>query len=301
LAAQSAVALKSNPQTAALIRVAVLITCFNRREVTLRCLDSLFAQSLANCSLQVFVVDDASEDGTLDAIALRFPEARLFSGTGDLFWNHGMHTAFSMALPEDFDYYLWLNDDTVLFDSALHAMLQAAHRMKQDGIEPIIAGNTMNPDTGRHSYGGILRRRFGQRVLHLARFNSDREEPCDTMNGNCTLIPRAVVKKLGNLDKRFHHNFGDLDYGLRAKANGFAIYMAPGFVGACSENTVAGTWRDPDASFQVRWSHILSPKGCPWPEWPLFAKRHLGPLWFVYAVSPYVRVILQSLFNRRLK
>jgi GT2 family glycosyltransferase len=121
------------------------------------------------------------------------------------------------------------------------------------------------------------------------------------MNGNCTLIPRVVAKKLGNLDKRFHHNFGDLDYGLRAKANGFHIYMARGFVGACSENSIAGTWRDPNASLPVRWSYINSPKGCPWPEWPLFAKRHLGPLWFIYAVSPYARVILQSVLNRRLR
>jgi GT2 family glycosyltransferase len=211
-----------------------------------------------------------------------------------------MHMAFSMALPEDFDYYLWLNDDTVLFESALDTMLQAAQKMQRDDMEPIIVGNTINPATGEHSYGGIVRRPL-QRVLSLAPFNPGREEPCDTMNGNCTLIPRVVAKKLGNLDKSFHHNFGDLDYGLRAKANGFDIYMARGFVGACSENSIAGTWRDPNASLPVRWSYINSPKGCPWPEWPLFAKRHLGPLWFIYAVSPYARVILQSILNRKLR
>ena len=302
MAVQSADALTPKPQCAALIRIAVLITCFNRREVTLRCLDALSGQSLTNCSLQVFVVDDASKDGTFEAISRRFPEVRLYSGTGDLFWNHGMHMAFGLALREDFDYYFWLNDDTVLFEPALEAMLQAARRLKQDGVEPIIVGNTMNPDTGQHSYGGIVRGTgFGQRAFRLAHFNPDHEEPCDTMNGNCTLIPRVVANKLGNLDKRFRHNFGDVDYGLRAKAHGFAIYMTPGFVGACSENTIAGTWRDTTASLAVRWSHINSPKGCPWPEWPLFAKRHLGPFWFLYAISPFARVICGSLLAGRFR
>ena len=296
MAVQSADAPTFEPQCADSIRVAVLVTCFNRKEVTLRCLDALFVQSLTNCSLQVFVVDDASNDGTLDAIAKKFPQVQLFSGTGDLFWNHGMHLAFSQALPHDFDYYFWLNDDTLLFDSALEAMLQTAQKMKQNGVEPIVAGNTMNPDTGKHSYGGIAYGpRFRHGALRLAPCSPDHEVPCDTMNGNCTLIPRAVVQKLGNLDKSFRHNFGDFDYGLRAKASGFAIYMTPGFVGACSDNSMVGTWRDANASLAVRWSHLNSPKGCPWPEWTLFAKRHLGPFWFLYAISPSARVICGSL------
>ncbi|MGD0734808.1 MAG: glycosyltransferase family 2 protein [Terracidiphilus sp.] len=285
-----------------LIRVAVLITCFNRRETTLRCLEALFAQDLPGCAVHVFVVDDASTDGTHGAIAERFPQVRLFSGTGDLFWNRGMHMAFGYALAEDFDYYFWLNDDTVLFKSAINLMLKTAKEMRRDGVEPIIVGNTLNPDTKQHSYGGIVKARgIGQRAFRLAQPNPDHAEACDTMNGNCTLIPGPVAQAIGNLDKSFHHNLGDVDYGLRAKAQGFAIYMASGFVGECRDNTDAGTWRDRNAGFRRRWSHLNSPKGCPWPEWRLFAKRHLGPLWFLYAVSPFTRVILQSALRGRLR
>jgi GT2 family glycosyltransferase len=284
-----------------LIRVAVLMTCFNRRETTLRCLDALFAQDLPDCVVQVFVVDDASTDGTYEAIAERFPAIQLGAGTGDLFWNRGMHRAFDLALAEDFDYYFWLNDDTILFKSALSQMLKTAHQMEHLGVEPIIVGNTLNPDTKQHSYGGIVKGRGIERAFRLAQPASDRAEACDTMNGNCTLIPRSVTQKLGNLDIRFQHNFGDVDYGLRAKAQGFAIYMSPGYVGACKENTELGTWRDRNASFSKRWSHLNSPKGCPWPEWLLFSRRHLGPLWFLYAVSPYARVILESVLTGRLR
>lgn len=42
-------------------------------------------------------------------------------------------------------------------------------------------------------------------------------QPCDTFNGNCVLIPRYVFLKVGNLDWKFRHAIGDLDYGYRAK------------------------------------------------------------------------------------
>jgi GT2 family glycosyltransferase len=302
LTADRANSITSKTSSRTLIRVAVLITCFNRREMTLRCLDALFAQDLPNCAVRVFVVDDASTDGTYDAIAERFPKVQLISGTGDLFWSRGMHMAFGLALAEDFDYYLLLNDDTFLFKNAISKMLSTAHEMKQHGVEPIIVGNTLNPDTKQLSFGGILQGQgVWQRTFRMARHNPDRAEACDTMNANCTLIPRAVAQRVGNLDKAFQHRFGDVDYGLRAKAQGFAIYMAPGFVAECREDADTGTWRDRNAGFRRRWAYLNSPKGCPWPEWVLFAKRHLGPLWFLYAVSPFAKVILQSVLNRRLR
>jgi GT2 family glycosyltransferase len=292
----------SNTSREELPRVAVLITCFNRREMTLRCLDALFAQDSPDWVVQVLVVDDASTDGTYDAIAERFPKVRLLSGTGDLFWNRGMHMAFGVALAEDFDYYLLLNDDTFLFKDAISRMFSTAREMQHHGIEPIIVGNTVNPDTKQLSFGGILQGQgVGQRTFRMARANPDRAEACDTMNANCTLIPRVVAQRIGNLDKAFQHRFGDVDYGLRAKAQGFAIYMAPGFVAECREDAETGTWRDRNAGFRTRWAYLNSPKGCPWPEWVLFAKRHLGPLWFLYAVSPFAKVILQSVLSGRLR
>ena len=57
------------------MKIAVLLTCFNRRDYTLSCLKSLFtAQKCYNeygkdkLNLEVFLVDDGSKDGTSDAI-----------------------------------------------------------------------------------------------------------------------------------------------------------------------------------------------------------------------------------------
>ncbi len=284
------------------LRLAVILACFNRRETTLRCLNALFSQDVSGCEFQVFVLDDGSTDGTSQAIAERFSEVILLKGTGSLFWNGGMRKAFAEALNQDFDYYLWLNDDTVLFDSALTELLNTAVELKKQGRDAIVAGNTRNPGSREHTYGGITARTdLRPNAFRLQPPHPQKAVPCDTMNGNCTLIPRSVVHAIGNLDPAFRHNFGDVDYGLRARTAGFDVYSAPGFVGTCPPNSDRGTWRDRKSPLGRRWAHINSPKGCPWSEWVLFSRRHLGPLWFLYALSPYAKVVFQSFTTARLR
>jgi GT2 family glycosyltransferase len=283
------------------IRLAVLITCFNRRDLTLRCLDALFAQDRRKCDMQVFLIDDASTDGTSQAVKDYFPGVHLTFGTGKLFWNRGMHAAFALALRQDFDYYLWLNDDTLLAHAGLDRMLQTSERLRQQGVSAIVAGNTQDSITQQHTYGGMVRgSRMRPASYRLAQPSFISIEPCDTMNGNCTLVPREIASIIGNLDYQFNHNFGDIDYGLRARASGFSIYMAPGFIGSCSENTDRGTWKDRNIGLRKRWSLLNSPKGCPWAEWSIFTKRHLGRTWILYALSPYVKVVFQSIIKGRL-
>ena len=94
------------------LRIAAVMAVHNRRDLTLACLDSLRAQQLAGDTLDVFVLDDASTDGTAAAVLERHPDVRLLRGNGQLYWNGGMRRAFGEAMAADYDYYLWMNDDT---------------------------------------------------------------------------------------------------------------------------------------------------------------------------------------------
>lgn len=58
--------------------IAVLLTCHNRKDKTLRSLDSLFSQDLApDFSLVVYLIDEGSTDRTSEAIAQTYPQAKL--------------------------------------------------------------------------------------------------------------------------------------------------------------------------------------------------------------------------------
>ena len=97
--------------------IAVLMTVYNRREATLRCLSFLFANVIPGFELEVFLVDDGCTDGTRDAIRDSFPQVTIIESEGNLFWNRGMYLAWSTALTCDPDYYLWLNDDSFLYEN----------------------------------------------------------------------------------------------------------------------------------------------------------------------------------------
>ena len=120
------------------------------------------------------------------------------------------------------------------------------------------------------------------------------------MNANCTLIPRRIFAALGNFDAAFTHRFADTDYGFRAGRAGFSVYIAPGYIGTCADNSRAGTWRDRSVPFHRRWRNLSSIKnGAPFREWFIYCRRHLGPFWPFYVVSPYIKTLGISVFNPR--
>ena len=275
-------------------RIAVLMTCHNRKVQTIGCLDRLFTQLLQQGNtLSVYLVDDGCTDGTAEAVASSYPVVRILRGDGSLFWNGGMRVAFAEAMRSDFDYYLWLNDDTHLYPTALDTLLEASAKLEQDGKNVILVGSTCDPVSGSWTYGGMQRHRSWREIAFLpVQPQPDALRASDTMNGNCILIPRAIAKQVGNLDAAFRHGMGDFDYGLRARAKGFEIYAAAGYAGTCAVNPARGTCLDRTASLSVRWRNLVSAKVLPPKEWLVFTRRHYGLLWPAYAVSPYLKTIL---------
>lgn len=135
-------------------RVAVLITSFNRRELTLNALEALFRQrNVETVQFSVFLVDDGCTDGTSEAVRARFPEVHILAGDGALFWNGGMRMAFAAALHGSFDAYLLLNDDVTLYIDALERVIRCAHVWLAQGKPAIVAGSMRSPEQASTAMG----------------------------------------------------------------------------------------------------------------------------------------------------
>ena len=285
------------PGTVRRPKVVAVMTCFNRKALTLACLDALVASAKqAEVDLEAIVVDDASPDGTAAAVRERFPWVVVVPGSGSLFWNRGMHKGFALALQRPADHYLWLNDDTHLVPGALTQLLaQAASLQRATGVPAIVVGATAERDSGRISYGGrIAKSRLRPFNYHLV-FSDDEPVPCEAIEGNCVLIPRAVALRVGNLDPAFEHAMGDTDYGLRARRLGFRSYVASGVIGHCSPNPLGGTYFDTSLPLARRWQLIKGRKGLPVSSWRLFCRRHGGALWPLHFAWPYAKVVLTGM------
>ena len=268
-------------------RVAAVMAAYNRKELTLACLRSLEAQQAPGLKLDVFVLDDASSDGTGQAIAEQFPQVTVLRGNGHLYWNGGMHRAFGAAIERDYDHYLWMNDDTSLDDGALTLLLDVERLLRDRGEEAVIvAGSTRHPETGELTYGGVVQPSRWRPLLNVLVEPGTEPRPCDTMNGNATLISRAVVRRIGNIDPAFVQQMGDFDYGLRARAAGCSVWVAPGTVGTCASHPER---RPGERSFLVELRELWSIKTLPPGPWALYTRRWAGRLWPLYWASPYVR------------
>jgi len=269
------------------MRMAVIMTCRNRRDKTVACLRSLRAQRVdSGVTMEVFLTDDGSTDGTAEAVRAVFPDIHILAGDGTLYWNRGMRAAWQQAVAGAFDGYLWLNDDAVLQEDAVGRLRDVARR------GAIAVGTTSNAAGTQATYGG-LRRRTGRLAFEVLEPGAE-ARACDTFNGTCVLIPAEVVQRVGLLDGVFRHALGDIDFGLRARRARCAALIVPGYVGTCARNAAAQTWRDETLGLRQRFELMCGPKGLPPREWLAFAARHGGPAWPGLFVSPYVKVALSA-------
>lgn len=279
-------------------RLCVLMSSFNRRDKTLACLASLESAwrrlPVGAWQLQGVLVDDGSTDGTAAAVLAAYPWMRVLRADGQLFWCRGMHRAQQETLAREADLQLWLNDDVLLSPHALGCLYETWLMVsaREEG-RCIVLGSTCDARTGQRSYGGERRASFWRRSHFVGQEPGEQALPCETFNGNIVLVPQAVLRRVGDLDPAYEHAMGDTDYGLRASRLGVPILMAPGFLGSCSENSRAGTYHDASLPWARRWQLMLSRKGLPWRSWLRFTRRHMGALWPLYFVWPYLKLLAQ--------
>ena len=200
--------------------IAVLLTCHNRKETTRACLKRLFE---IRADIDVFCVDDRSTDGTAQMITSEFPRVTLIEGDGNLFWSRGMRLAWVTAREKkEYDFYFWLNDDLELYANAFDELLSCSHMEKDKAI---ITGLVEEKTSHKAIYGG------SDAAKRLIAANGKLNE-VTFLNGNFVIVPRYVFENIGFLDKHFHHDLGDVDYGLTAKEHGMHVYTSRCYIGS---------------------------------------------------------------------
>lgn len=274
--------------------IAVLLTCFNRKNKTLDCLHNFYSLDLPDLigGIEVFLVDDGSTDGTSDAVKTTFPKVQIIEGTGNLFWNQGMRLAWKRAKETmDFDFYLWLNDDVVLKTFALKELLDCYQEGKKaSGVPALITGAFQNTKKDlTFSYGG--RTEEGEVIP-----NGELQD-CKYINGNAVLITKAIFNELGSLAPEYTHAMGDFDYGLRALNAGFKNYTTKRYIGYCKVNDEPH-WSNPKASLKERLRLFKSPRGLNYNEYIMFRKKFWGNKWVVYAFKAYLKVLFPGFYNK---
>lgn len=269
--------------------ILVLIICRNRREMTMAAIDRLKRQQGTAIKVTTAVFDDASTDGTPEAIAQSHPEVLVMHGDGTAFWNGGLHQLWSEVRDAPVDAFLWLNDDTFLDEDALTRLVAVWKKATVADRRAILVGATRGED-GTVSYSGynVARTPFAfrlQRVLPHATATT----PVTTFNGNVVLIGRGAVDSIGINDPGFFHNLGDVDYGLRARKADIPVLLLPGTLGVCESNAAKRDrgYGSPRLSVRDQWRKVNTHHGLPLRSWWRFTRRHSGKWWLLHFTLPY--------------
>lgn len=270
-------------------KIAVLLTCFNRRKRTLVCLLSLFESSLPEAyQLEVFLVDDGSTDGTGEAVKKQYPQVNVIQGDGNLFWNRGMNLAWKTAAKKDsYDFYLWLNDDVELQNNSISILL---NDFKKSGNDKAILVGACQSSEGKVTYSGY--NSVSKKII-ITPNGSIRQ--CEYFNGNVVLVPSKVFHEVGFLDPAFHHGQGDFDYGLRAKKLGIHSFVSSVYVGICERHSELPRWCNPAYPLSVRLKNFKSPLGGRPKSTLVFQRKYLG---LAPALFHYFTIHLRLLFPK---
>lgn len=267
------------------LKIAILITCYNRIEKTKECLKHCF-NSLAlvdNFEHDIFLLDDDSPDKTGEIIRNTYPSINVIYGNGKYFWSGGTRKLWELAsTKKNYDYYVWLNDDSIL-DKNSFSVIYNDLKTKNSSI---IVGTfiSSNKSLQKITYGGR------NKNLKLIEPSGEPQE-CTLINGNFVFIPREVFKKIGFLSNKFTHNYGDIDYGLRAIKKKIKIFIASEVVGVCNQNEIE-VWRRPNTSFFLRLKSLYESKSFIIHEVMYFQLVHFGFLAFIKHFLGVVIVIL---------
>ncbi|WKL05013.1 glycosyltransferase family 2 protein [Paenibacillus amylolyticus] len=216
----------------------IIIVNYNTRQLTLDCLASVYATH-TSYRLEIIVIDNASHDGSVEAIREVYPSVQLIAN------NH--NTGFAVANNQGIKvaigrYILLLNSDTVIQPDTLQTMVGFMDRhpeMGASGCKVILPDGSLDkackrgfptPSASFYYAFGISRLfpdrpKFNQ--YQLGHLSPDDEYPVDCLVGAFMLVRRETIEQIGGLDETFFMYGEDIDWCYRIKEAGWGIFYYP--------------------------------------------------------------------------
>ncbi|MFC1555508.1 glycosyltransferase [candidate division KSB1 bacterium] len=221
-----------------MIKLSVIIVNYNVRDFLEQALYSI-QRALENISSEVYVVDNASSDGSTKIVRERFPDVQIIENNN----NVGFARANNMAIERASGQYIALiNPDTLVKEDTFESILHGFEEFPEAGM---IGCKVLNPDgtlqlscrrsfptpwiamtrmTGL-SYLFPKNRIFGR--YNLTYLNEDSIEEVDAISGSFMTVSRKVIDSVGGLDEDFFMYGEDLEWCYKIKEAGWKILYYP--------------------------------------------------------------------------
>lgn len=218
--------------------LSIVIVNYNTRELLMQSLESV-ALACSSLTAEIFVVDNGSSDGSVDAVKSRYPKVHVLSNLE----NRGFACANNLAIRKSKGrYILLLNSDTLVHSDTFNVIVDFMDSHKTVGASGC---KVIKPDgkldlackrsfpTPSNSLYHLLKldrlfpesRRFG--TYNLTYLDEDEVQPVDCLVGAFMMVRKEVISEVGMLDEEFFMYGEDIDWCYRIKQAGWGVWYVP--------------------------------------------------------------------------
>lgn len=216
----------------------IVVVSWNTRDLLARCLGSVLRDPLGRVA-EIWVVDNASSDGSAQMVRDRFPGVHLLETGANLGFAAGCNLALARVSG---DVVVLLNSDAAPEQGALGRLVEVLRTRPEVGV---VGGQLVGPD-GRpqRSYGAVPSvRSFVAEMLGLGAVpglrrlvpevcspprRRERARAVGHVSGACLAFRRELLERIGLLDERFFLYFEETDFCVRAHRGGWLVWFEPG-------------------------------------------------------------------------
>jgi GT2 family glycosyltransferase len=216
---------------AAIIDLSVVIVNWNTAELLVHCLESLRPAAKRH-SMEIIVVDNASTDGSVDAVKKGFPDVKLIQSDTNLGFAKGNNLGISEAAGR---YICLINSDVVASEGCLDQMCDYMDRHVSIGIlgpKVLNADLTLQPSCRQFpTVWNTFCRALALDVLlpksrllggfYMTFSRGDQVAQVDVLSGCFWMARRVAMDQIGLLDEGFFMYAEDVDYCKRSRLSGW--------------------------------------------------------------------------------
>jgi len=206
-------------------QVMVGILNWNQKDTTLACLASL--QKVQEPKLKIVLVDNASVDGSFQAIQRRYPVVDLIINKSNRGCAGGRNDLLNYFLKSDLNYLMFLDNDAFLSPNCFHRLLEDVHRYEDTGVVGVKTYYHDRPNVFWNRGGAVLNPWCGrfEKTGHqeVDRGQYDQAEEVDSVCGGFTFLTRAAAERVPKIDERYFIYFEDSDWCFNVRKSGLKV------------------------------------------------------------------------------
>lgn len=215
--------------------LSVIIVNYNTREMTLKCLESIRAD-IEGIESEVILVDNASSDGSVEAIREQCPWVNVIASPKNLGFGAGNNLGLKIAQG---DYFLLINTDALPHPGATRTLIEyLKNHPKTAVVGPKLLnadGSTQQscfrfPSPTRAWMENLWISSVFRRISFVDDYRGwahDQERAVDFVIGACILVRKSVYNKIGGFDERFFMYAEESDWMFRMHQAGWTISFTP--------------------------------------------------------------------------